>query len=94
MVQHSVNNDFRRIYSLTNMALSSDQFCHVVRQKNLSDNYASLKNREDYEEFVSIYGIRRTNPAFWQAADWFHEKYSLDQPVLSGLFDLNRYQNR
>jgi hypothetical protein len=59
-----------------------------------TQHYSSLQNREDYERFVSIYGIRRTNIDFWPTADWFHDRYRMQQPLLAGLFDLNRYQNR
>lgn len=58
------------------------------------NEYAALVDREGYERFVANYGVRRTNPAFWETADWFHERYSKEQPVLWGLFDLNRYENR
>ena len=59
-----------------------------------SQRYASLASREDYERFVSIYGVRRTNPQFWEIADWFQDQYLRQDPVIAGLFDLNRYQNR
>lgn len=62
--------------------------------ENFTEHYASLKNGEDYERFVSVYGMRRTNTDYWKTADWFHHKYHQEKPVLSGLFDLNRYQNR
>jgi hypothetical protein len=55
---------------------------------------ATIRNYEDYEKFVDQYGIRRTNPAFWELADWFQAEYERGQPVISGLFDLNRYVNR
>ncbi len=55
---------------------------------------AAIRNHGDYEKFVGQYGIRRTNPAFWELADWFQDEYARNQPVLAGLFDLNRYQNR
>ena len=51
-------------------------------------------NRDDYEHFVSSYGMRRTNSAFWQTADWFQDEYLREKPVQAGVFDLNRYQNR
>ena len=62
--------------------------------EQFTERYASLKTREDYESFVSIYGRRRTSDSFWNTADWFQEKYRQEKPVLSGIFDLNRYQNR
>jgi len=55
---------------------------------------AAIRNNGDYEKFVDRYGVRRTDPAFWAMADWFHDEYARNKPVLSGLFDLNRYQNR
>jgi hypothetical protein len=62
--------------------------------EKFTEHYASLKSREDYERFVSVYGMRRTNMDYWKTADWFQEKYRLEKPVISGIFDLNRYQNR
>ncbi len=55
---------------------------------------AMIRDFEDYEKFVDQYGVRRTHPDFWQLADWFQDKQARDKLVLSGLFDLNRYQNR
>ena len=54
----------------------------------------NITDRKDYERFVGLYGIRRTNTRFWEAADWFQDRHALQEPVLSGLFDLNRYHNR
>ncbi|VAW74233.1 Fatty acid cis/trans isomerase [hydrothermal vent metagenome] len=59
-----------------------------------SKRCAAIQNHKDYEKFVDQYGVRRTNPAFWKTADWFQDEYAQRKPVLSGLFDLNRYQNR
>lgn len=58
-----------------------------------SKRCAAIRNLRDYEKFVDQYGVRRTNPDFWEMADWFQDEYTRNQPVLSGLFDLNRYQN-
>ncbi len=55
---------------------------------------AAIRNHRDYERFIDRYGTRRTDPAFWEMADWFQEEYARNQPVYSGLLDLNRYQNR
>jgi hypothetical protein len=62
--------------------------------EKFADRYASLQSLEDYERFAAIYGVRRTNPKFWELADWFQDEYLRDQPVYAGIFDLNRYQNR
>jgi hypothetical protein len=55
---------------------------------------AAIRNHGDYEKFIDMYGVRRTNPGFWELADWFQDEHTRIQPVSSGLFDLNRYQNR
>ncbi len=54
---------------------------------------ANIRSHEDYEKFVDQYGVRRTHPEFWELADWFQDKQARDKPVLSGLYDLNRYLN-
>lgn len=62
--------------------------------QNFTKRCAAILNHNDYEKFVDQYGVRRTNPAFWELADWFQGRYTQDQPVKAGLFDLNRYENR
>jgi len=72
-------------------------FFYVVELKDIErfvEEYNAIKNRQQYEEFVAHYGQRRTSQEFWQHADWFGQKFARDQPRLSGIFDLNRYQNR
>jgi hypothetical protein len=56
--------------------------------------YDGIQNRNDYERFTARFGIRRTNPAFWKAADWFNAQALREQPERAGILDLNRYQNR
>jgi hypothetical protein len=58
------------------------------------DDYNAIENRQQYEAFVARYGLRRTSEDFWEHADWFNQQYAREQPVLSGIFDFNRYQNR
>jgi hypothetical protein len=58
------------------------------------EQYNAIKSRDDYEVFVARYGLRRTSEDFWLHADWFNQQYAREQPRLSGIYDLNRYQNR
>ncbi|ATX79340.1 Fatty acid cis/trans isomerase (CTI) [Mariprofundus aestuarium] len=52
----------------------------------------SLQYKEEgFEELVNDYGIRRTNPKFWEMADWFKQQHETAQPVESGILDLSRY---
>jgi len=62
--------------------------------EGFADHYIAVDGRKEYERFVGLYGLRRTNVAFWTHADWFQDEYRREQPVLAGLFDFNRYQNR
>jgi hypothetical protein len=62
--------------------------------EQFAERYAALQNSEDYERFVSAYGIRRTNSDFWATADWFQDASLREKPVEAGIFDLNRYENR
>jgi len=40
------------------------------------------------------YGINRSDKDFWTYYDWFQDRFNREQPVQSGLFDLNRYFHR
>jgi hypothetical protein len=54
----------------------------------------SMRSEQDYANLVSFYGVRRTQPEFWSQADTFNAHYKNTFPRESGLFDLNRYENR
>lgn len=72
-------------------------FFYVVELDDIEhfvEEYNSIDNREEYEAFVARYGLRRTSEDFWRHADWFNQQYAREQPRLSGIYDLNRYQNR
>jgi len=56
--------------------------------------YKQVDSVSKYHAMVDVYGIRRTNPRFWEVSDWFYKKHRYDNPVTAGLFDLNRYKNR
>jgi hypothetical protein len=62
--------------------------------EKFAEHHRAIRTRDDYEKFVARYGVRRTDEGFWHHADWFHDRYAREKPILSGLFDLNRYRNR
>ena len=62
--------------------------------ERFSMQHAAIETQKDYEAFVMSYGIRRTNPDFWAAADWFQTQLAKQQPLRAGILDLNRYRNR
>ncbi|WP_455203731.1 fatty acid cis/trans isomerase [Kaarinaea lacus] len=72
-------------------------FFFEIRFEDLDDfiqHYAEIDSYEKYNALVELYGVRRTNPKFWQTSDWFYKKFQHDSPRYAGIFDLNRYQNR
>ena len=68
-----------------------------VNEKELSDFVSAvtgLKTEKDYAALLSLYGVRRNDPWFWQVSDRLYQ-YNLDNyDREAGLFDLNRYENR
>ena len=57
------------------------------------DLLVEVTSLEGYQQFIARWGVRRTNPEFWEHSDWFHEQYAIQQPLEYGAFDLNRYGN-
>jgi hypothetical protein len=62
--------------------------------ERFTEQFAAVETEQDYERLLERYGVRRTNPGFWEAADWFNAQGLREQPERGGIFDLNRYQNR
>jgi hypothetical protein len=75
---------------------SYPNFFLVVDLEQLEEamyEFRTVRSLEDYQKLVAKYGIRRTNPEFWEHSDWFHKKYAEQRPLEWGAFDLNRYGN-
>ncbi|WP_198507310.1 fatty acid cis/trans isomerase [Mariprofundus ferrinatatus] len=47
----------------------------------------------DYRRVLNRYGIRRSNPEFWEMSDWFQGQHVSAQPVEAGILDLSRYMD-
>ncbi|MGI9343706.1 MAG: fatty acid cis/trans isomerase [Gammaproteobacteria bacterium] len=58
------------------------------------DMISTLSTEGDYARLLDNYGVRRTNPNFWQHSDAIHAAYLRNAPVEHGLFDYNRLENR
>jgi hypothetical protein len=52
-----------------------------------------LASEADRDGFVARYGVRRTDPRFWEMADWLREDLRKRSPVEAGVYDLGRYGN-
>jgi len=75
---------------------SYPNFFFRVHEKDLDrfvEHCSKLDKQQDFDALIKRYGIRRTNPQFWQTADWFQAQYKLQRPLYSGLYDLSRYSN-
>ena len=55
------------------------------------DLLAHLQETEEDMERLKKYGVNRADDDFWEHYDWFQQRFNNEQPVYSGLFDLNRY---
>jgi hypothetical protein len=55
--------------------------------------YSGTVSSDDHARLVDLFGIRRTNPRFWEVADWFQDSYASAEPERAGLLDFNRYRN-
>jgi len=68
-----------------------------VKKNDLPDFFDMLVNFDDSEEMLERekkYGINRADPKLWEAYDWFQAHFLQQEPVIGGLFDLNRYYHR
>ncbi len=68
-----------------------------VREEDLPDFFELLanfkKSPKDLERFAK-YGVNRADERLWDAYDWFQKRFSEEEPVQGGLFDLNRYYHK
>jgi hypothetical protein len=58
------------------------------------DAAGELATEGDYARLLSAYGVRRTDPAFWQNSDRAHAAFRRESPVTYGVLDYNRLENR
>ncbi len=69
-----------------------------VEEKNLADFLHFLAHFDnsphDRARLLAEFGVNRANDRFWETYDWFQQRFYEEEPVLAGLFDLNRYYHR
>jgi hypothetical protein len=73
---------------------SYPNFFFDVHEKDLPDFIdllAHFKKSEGDRQRIAKYGVNRSDERFWETYDWFQKRFQEDEPVNSGLFDLNRY---
>ena len=57
------------------------------------DHLLAVKYDADIERLVDEFGVRRTDPRFWQTSDWLREDLKKRDPIGAGIYDLDRYLN-
>ncbi|MCK5916648.1 MAG: fatty acid cis/trans isomerase, partial [Deltaproteobacteria bacterium] len=65
-----------------------------VNEDDFPDFLELLANFHETEEDITSfkkYIVNRADDDFWEHYDWFQKRFNIEQPINSGLFDLNRY---
>ncbi|XPV69355.1 MAG: fatty acid cis/trans isomerase [Halarcobacter sp.] len=65
----------------------------VVEQKDIKEFFELLKDDVDESKLFKFF-INRNNKDFWNVYDWFQDRFNKNNPIESGLFDLNRYHKK
>lgn len=58
------------------------------------DEVLAMESKDDYEKLVDMFGLRRTNPKFWEISDEIHNLLRKDDVTEYGVLDYNRLENR
>lgn len=53
----------------------------------------NAEKMEHFEHIVETWGVRRTHPQFWEILHDFTAWQRERQPLIAGIFDINRYEN-
>ncbi|MEY4510421.1 MAG: hypothetical protein RLZZ450_2543 [Pseudomonadota bacterium] len=102
-VAHLFNEDDRRVPREDRVTLlrgflgTYPNALYSVRQSELPAFVAALGALTDDASYDAVrvrFGVRRTDPRFWELSDRAHAAYSQLEPIASGLFDYNRLDAR
>ena len=102
-ISHLFNEEDRRLPEEDTVTIASGFMTshpNAFLQIELSElpNFANRINKmgsePDYAALLDAYGVRRTNPKFWEYADNMHEYFKRNYPVEFGYLDFNRLENR
>jgi hypothetical protein len=70
---------------------------YVMTREQLPEFTATVRtltSESDYRALADHFAIRRTNKQFWKYSDALQDANADLEPVASGLFDYNRFENR
>jgi hypothetical protein len=75
---------------------SYPNFFFEVDAAAIDDFVAALtrvSSEAERDALIARFGIRRTDPRFWQFSDWLHERTDRQGASAVGILDLGRYEN-
>lgn len=75
--------------SYPNFALEA----HATSLAGFVDGLRAVGSAQDLEAFVDHYGVRRSDPRFWDLVDWLTAHFRRRHPVEAGIYDFGRYEN-
>ncbi|WP_185235008.1 fatty acid cis/trans isomerase [Teredinibacter franksiae] len=84
----SVTNGFIGAYPLTFFQLSKTDLPEFVQR------VLALESEQQYTKLMADFGIRRTDPEFWQHSDNIHNALLESAGAEFGVLDYNRLENR
>ena len=84
----TVANGFIGAYPNAFFSIGVDQLALFV------EAVKALKSDADYSALLDRFGVRRTDPRFWDVSDSLNARYRRDQPIEAGWFDYSRLENR
>ncbi len=67
---------------------------NVLLFEHFVDRVQQLETEDDFRALMDDFAVRRNDPKFWSYVDWLHVWYLMNQPLKSGIIDLNRFENR
>jgi hypothetical protein len=71
---------------------SYPNFIFKVPSKDLAA-FVELVSGDNYAKAADRFGVKRTDPGFWQESDWLNAHFKKTDPVHAGVLDLTRYEN-
>ena len=70
-----------------------NRFFVVARQDldKMVKEITSIREAEQYRNFLAHYGVDRMDPSIWNISDELHRELQVLEPVEAGVLDLSRY---
>ncbi|WP_434053160.1 MAG: fatty acid cis/trans isomerase [Roseibium sp.] len=96
------NEDLRREPEQDELTIVKEQFSSYpnfifrMRAEQVPDfvtDVRAIRSQRDYLGVIAAYGIRRTDPRFWESIDLIQSELNAQNAVQAGLLDINRYND-